>query len=153
MSATEGSRVVVLVGRIGKGQEEPWRKAKVVPRGHGWTNKHQLIHKQQTSRLQSRATVNNSTATARHSARAPLTTIDVQHETSCSPRNPEATETNKPVTPQLLKSTLKWGTQSKKESRGEERPRSQKATLNLPWLESGCYSSLETKPGMKAWGC
>lgn len=34
-SATEGLRVVVLVGHIGKGQEEPWRKAKVVPRGHG----------------------------------------------------------------------------------------------------------------------
>lgn len=34
-SATEGLWVVVLVGHVGKGQEEPWRKAKVGPRRHG----------------------------------------------------------------------------------------------------------------------
>lgn len=33
--ATEGLWVVVLVGHVGKGQEEPWRKAKVGPRGQG----------------------------------------------------------------------------------------------------------------------
>lgn len=34
-STTEGLWVAVLVGHVGKGQEEPWRKAKVGPRGHG----------------------------------------------------------------------------------------------------------------------
>lgn len=80
MSATEALWVVVLVGQVSKGQEEPWRKDKVGPRGHGWTNKHQLIHKQ-TSRPLSRATVSDSAAAAEHSATAPLTTTDAQHET------------------------------------------------------------------------
>lgn len=48
-SAKESLWAMVLVGHDGEGQGEPRRKAKVSPGGHGWTNKHTLIHKQQTS--------------------------------------------------------------------------------------------------------
>lgn len=38
----------------------------------------------------------------------------------------------------------------KRSTRGSRDLALMKEMLNLPWLEPGCYSSPETKPGMKA---
>lgn len=65
---------------------------------------------------------------------------DAQHETEMSRSSWErdGIEINKPVTQQLLKSAHKWGTQSKKEHRGEKKPRANerniKSSLAGTWM-------------------